>query len=258
MPILLSILMLLGGALTGQAAIQSRPVEYKHGDTVLEGHLAYDDAIAGKRPGILIVHQWMGLGDYEKSRARQLAEMGYVAFALDMYGKRVRPTDAREASKPVTALKSDRPLMRALASAGLAFLKMQPHVDTTKIAAVGYGFGGTGVLELARGSAEISGVVCFHGGLDTPIPAVPGDILCRVLVLHGADDPFVPPAEVLAFEDEMRRCGADWQLVAYGRAVHSFSMPGAGNDNSTGAAYNEKADRRSWEMMKQFFAEVLE
>lgn len=257
MPILLSILMLIGGAVIGQAAVQSKSVDYKHGDTLLEGHLAYDDAIAGKRPGILIVHQWMGLGDYEKTRAKQLAEMGYVAFALDMYGKGVRANDSREASKLATAVKGDRPLMRARARAGLDLLKAQPQVDATKVAAIGYCFGGTGVLELARDGADVAGVVSFHGGLDAPVPAKPGDIRCKVLVLHGADDPFVPPAQVTAFEDEMRSCGADWQLVAFGGAVHAFSMPGIGNDNSTGAAYNEKADRRSWEIMKLFFSEIF-
>jgi dienelactone hydrolase len=147
--------------------------------------------------------------------------------------------------------------LRARVNAGLDALRRQPLVDPKRIAAIGYCFGGTTVIELARSSADISGVVCFHGGLDSPTPADGKNIKCKVLVCHGADDPFSSPQDIAAFENEMRQGGVDWQLIKYGGAVHSFTQPNAGNDNSKGAAYNEKADKRSWEAMKQFFAEIF-
>ena len=224
---------------------------------MLEGFHAYDDSTAGKRPGVLIVHQWKGLGDYEKKRAEMLARLGYNVLATDIYGKGVRATNPKDASALAGKCKSDRALLRQRVNAGLQALQTDARTDPKKIAAIGYCFGGTTVLELARSGADIAGVVSFHGGLGTPNPGDARNMKCKVLALHGADDPHVPPAEVAAFETELRDAGVDWQLVAFGGAVHSFTDWNAGNDNSKGAAYNEKADKHSWQHMLVFLKEVL-
>jgi dienelactone hydrolase len=244
-------------ALAAQAQIHTEVIEYKQGEATLEGYLAYDSSRPGQRPGVLIVHQWKGLTDYEKQRADMLAKLGYTAFALDIYGKGIRPKDNQEAGAQAGKYKRDRPLLRARAQAGLEILQKHKLADPKRIAAIGYCFGGTTVVELARSGADIAGVVSFHGGLDSPHPEDGKNIRCKVLVLHGADDPFVPAKDLAAFEDEMRQAKVDWQLVKYGGAVHSFTEKEAGRNNLAGAAYNEKADRRSWEAMKGFFAEVF-
>lgn len=239
------------------AEIKVQDVEYADGDAALEGYLAWDDAVEGPRPGVLVAHAWKGLTDYEKRRARELAQLGYVAFALDLYGKGVRPEGTSEAGKLAAKYRGDRPLMRRRAQAGLKALADHPLSDDARLAAIGYCFGGTVALELARSGAPVAGVVSFHGGLDTPNPQDAKRIRGKVLVLHGADDPHVKPEQVAAFQQEMRDAGVDWQMVSYGGAVHAFTDPGAGSDPSSGAAYNEKADRRSWEAMKTFFAEIF-
>lgn len=248
---------MLIGVNAANAAVQTKVVEYKQGNAVLEGYLAWDDAVQGQRPGVLVVHEWTGLGDYAKVRARKLAEMGYVAFAIDIYGKGIRPKTPQEAAAQSGIYKKDRALLRARAQAGLDVLRGNSMCDCKRVAAIGYCFGGTCVLELARSGTDIASVVSFHGGLDTPTPADAKNIRCKVLVLHGGDDPHVPRKDVDAFEDEMRAGGVDWQLVIYGGAVHGFTNPASGNDKSRGAAYNAQADWRSWEAMKAFFAEVL-
>ena len=252
-----SILLALACTTPLHAAIKSEIIEYKQGDTTLEGVLIYDDAVKGPRPGVLIVHQWLGITDYEKGRAKQLAELGYVAFCADIYGKGVRPKDTKEAGVEATKYKTDRKLLRARANAGLDVLKKSDHVDAKHVAAIGYCFGGTTVIELARSGADVAGVVSFHGGLDSPTPADGKNIKGKVLACHGADDPFVPAKDLAAFEDEMRQANVDWTLIKYGGAVHSFTQPMAGNDNSKGAAYNEKADHRSWKALELFLAGVL-
>ena len=239
-----------------QAKLVTKTVEYKEGATVLEGYLAYDDS-KGLKPGIVVVHDWMGLSDDTKKRADMLAGLGYVALAADIYGKGVRAKDAAEAGKLATQYKSDVKLLRARVTAAYDYLKVQASVDKTKMAAIGYCFGGTTALELARSGAALKGVISFHGGLATPNPADAKNIKGRVLALHGADDPYVGPAEVAGFEKEMRDAKLDWQLVAYGNAVHSFTVKAAGNDNSKGAAYNEKADKRSWIAMNDFLKEIF-
>ena len=254
---MLPVLLAMACAFSAQAKIVTQTVEYKQGDTTLEGFLAYDNAIAGKRPGVLIVHQWLGLTDYEKHRAEQLAGMGYVAFCADIYGKGVRPKDTTEAGVQATKYKSDRALLRLRVNAGLDELKKNKLVDSGRVAAIGYCFGGTTVLELALSGAQLNGVVSFHGGLDAPSPADAKNIKCKVSVQAGADDPFQKSEDLAAFEKEMRDVKVDWQLTFYGGAVHSFTQPMAGNDNSKGAAYNEKADKRSWQAMKDFFAEIF-
>jgi dienelactone hydrolase len=248
---------LLMGAASLSAAIQSKTIEYKQGDTALAGVLVWDDAVKPPRPGVLVVHQWLGLTDYEQHRAEMLAQLGYVAFCADIYGKGVRPANTKEAGVEATKFKSDRQLLRARVVAALDVLKKSNLVDTKRIAAIGYCFGGTAVIELARSGAELNGVVSFHGGLDSPTPADGKNIKCKVLACHGADDPFEKPQDLAAFENEMRDAKVDWRLIKYGGAVHSFTQPMAGNDNSKGAAYNERADKRSWEDMQAFFAEIF-
>ncbi len=253
----LTCLLIVAFAISARGEVESMGVEYHDGDVTLEGYLAWDDAAEGPRPGVLVVHQWKGLGDYEKRRARALAELGYVAFAIDMYGKGIRPESAQEAGKQAGLFKNDRTLTRTRANAGLRFLQSSELVEGQPIAVMGYCFGGMVALELARSGAPVVGAVSFHGNFDTPDPADAKNIKGSILVLHGADDPHVPPEQVEAFQKEMRDAGVDWQLVAYGGAVHSFTDPGAGNDPSRGAAYNAAADRRSWKAMKAFFAEVF-
>lgn len=257
MKVLLTVLLLAVCTAEVHGAVKSKTIEYKHGDTVLEGYLAWDDAIQGRRPGVLVVHEWTGLGDYARRRAGQLAEMGYVAFALDMYGKGIRPKTPREAAAQASIYKNDRALMRARAKAGLEVLLGSELCDAKRVAAIGYCFGGMAVLELARSGADVAGVVTFHGALDSPTPGDAKNIRCKVLALHGGDDPHVPRKDVEAFEDEMRAGGVDWQLNIYGGAVHSFTNPASGSDKSRGVAYNAEADRRSWDAMKLFFAEIF-
>ena len=254
---LLTIMLACACAAVARADIHSEMLQYEQGGTALEGYLAYDTAIHGKRPAVLIIHQWKGLTGYEKKRADMLAKLGYTAFALDIYGKDARPKNTQEAGAVAGRYKQDRALLRARAEAGLAVLQKQAQTDPKRIAAIGYCFGGTAVIELARSGADIAGVVSFHGGLDSPRPADGKNIKCKVLALHGADDPHVPAQDVAAFEDEMRQARVDWQLVKYGGAVHSFTDWSAGDNVRAGAAYNEKADHRSWEDMKQFFAEIF-
>lgn len=244
-------------ATAAQAEVRTERIGYRHGDTLLEGYLAYDDSMTGKHPGVLVAHEWWGLNDYAKRRAEQLARLGYVAFALDMYGKGKVTTDPKVAGEWAGIFRNDRPLARARAQAGLEALKSLPQVDPARIAAVGYCFGGMVVLEMARGGADLRGVVSFHGGLSTPNPADSRNIKGKVLVLHGADDPFESPAEIAAFQEEMRKAGVDWQMVYYGGAVHAFSNPDAGKAGMKGVAYNEAADRRSWLAMRDFFDEIF-
>lgn len=240
-----------------QAALQKDVITYRDGDTLLEGYMVHDTAIAGERPGVLVIHDWNGLDDYEKRRADMLAELGYVAFALDIYGQGVRPTNARESGAQAGKYRADRALLRRRAQAGLDVLRSSPLSDDRRLAAIGYCFGGGAALELARSGADLAGTVSFHGNLDTPRLDDAKNIKGSILVLHGADDPGVTADQVAAFREEMRRAKVDWQLIAYGNAVHAFTEPNAGDDPSKGAAYNEKADKRSWAAMRQFFDEIF-
>jgi dienelactone hydrolase len=232
-------------------------VGYEDEGEALEGYVAYDRSLKGKRPGVLVIHDWMGVGPYVRRRAEQLAGLGYIALTADIYGKGVRPSTAEEASQLAGKYKIERHALRRRASAGLSALRSNDLTDKERMAAIGYCFGGTAVLELARSGAVMAGFVSFHGGLGTPTPQDGANIAGKVLVLHGADDPIVPTGEVLAFQEEMRRAKVDWQMISYGGAVHSFTKSESGNDPSTGAAYDEKADRRSWEAMRSFFAEIF-
>ncbi|MGD9060002.1 MAG: dienelactone hydrolase family protein, partial [Desulfobacterales bacterium] len=223
------------------AEVVSQNVEYKHEDIVLEGYLAYDDTAKGKRPGVLVVHEWWGLNDYVRMRVDKLAKLGYVAFALDMYGKGIWTDQASKAQELSGHLRG-KPIMRQRARAGLEILRKNERVDPTKIAAIGYCFGGTTVLELAYSGADIAGVVSFHGGLTTPKAEDMSRIKAKILVLHGANDAFIPPEKIAAFQEGVGKAGADWQMIYYGGAVHSFTNPAADKKNINGLAYSPSAD----------------
>jgi dienelactone hydrolase len=243
-------------ASTAALAHAGRPVDYKDGDTALTGYLAGAD-LDGKRPGVLIVHQWMGLTDYEKGRADRIAkELGYVAFALDVYGPD-RPSGMADAGKSAGKYKGDRALYRRRVQAGLAQLTGQKNVDPSRIAVIGYCFGGMGALDAARSNAPVAGVVSFHGSLEPDKDAAAAPIKPRVLVLHGADDPYEKREAVSALEAELDAAKADYQVVLYSGAVHAFTQPESGNDPSKGVAYNASADHRSWKAMTDFFAEIF-
>ena len=252
--------LLVGSLLAGSAvaAIKTETVEYSAPDgTVMEGYLAYDDEKKTPQPGILITHDWMGLGQFTKEKAEQLAKQGYVAFAVDIYGKGIRPKDSKEAGEWATKYKNDRPLLRQRMRAAYDKLVAMKSVNPQKVLVMGYCFGGIAALELARSGAPLVGTVSFHGGLSSPTPDDAKNIKGSVLVLHGADDPTVPPAEVEAFKEEMKKAGVNLKFIAYPGAVHAFTNPAAGNDNSKGAAYNEKADKASWEEFQKFLKEVF-
>lgn len=240
-----------------EAKIIEETVEYKDGQTTLEGFFVYDDSISSPRPGVLVFHEWWGLNDYVKRRARDIASLGYVAFAPDVYGKGVRPANPDEAGKEAGKYIKDRRLLRSRALAGLDVLRNNKLVDTGRLASVGYCFGGAAALELARSGAPVAATATFHGVLNTPAPQDAKNIKGSVLVLHGAADPFVKPAEVLSFEEQMNDAGVDWQLISYGGAVHGFTNPANGPDPKDGLAYDEKADKRSWEAMRDFLSERL-
>ncbi len=251
----------LFGALPAGAKVVTETLAYDdpHDDqgVTLEGYLAYDDAVQGRRPGVLVVHQWMGLSENERLRARMLAEQGYVALAVDVYGRGIRPSNVDEAREQAGKYYGDRALFRQRLAAGLARLQEHRLVDPARIAAIGYCFGGGGVLELARAGADLAGVVSFHGSLDTPNPEDARAIKAKVLVCHGAVDPHVSQEAVAGFIKEMEAAHVDYQLIMYAGAVHAFTQKEAGDDPSRGAAYQAAADRRSWEHMRGFFAELF-
>jgi dienelactone hydrolase len=237
------------------AALKTQVVDYKDGDVALQGYAAWDDSFKGERPGVLVVHEWWGHGPYARRRAEMLAKLGYKAFALDMYGKGVYAKDHEAAGKLAGAFFGDRIAMRRRAMRGLEELEKLPGVDKTRLAAIGYCFGGTTVLELARMGADLKGVASFHGNLATPTPATEKP-KAKIAVFQGGDDQMTLPA-LPAFEDEMRKVKADWELTTYGGAVHSFTVAEAGDDASTGMAYDKEADERSWKALQDFFSEIF-
>lgn len=249
--------LILGMAMQAKAKIHTESVGYKDGNSPLEGYLAYDDSIQGVRPGIIVVHEYWGLVDYTKMRTEQLAKLGYISFAIDMYGKGVLPKNSDEAAAQSKIYYSDRQLMRRRALAGLEEFKKNKLVDPNKIVAIGYCFGGGVALEMGRAGYPIVGIVSFHGNLSNPNPDDAKNIRGKVLACAGGSDPFVNRQAREAFEDEMTKAGVDWRMNVYGDAVHAFTNPAAGNDPSKGAAYNEKADKRSWQAMLDFFNEVF-
>ncbi|WP_306590195.1 dienelactone hydrolase family protein [Geothrix sp. 21YS21S-4] len=238
-------------------AFAGQPLTYGNGPVKLAGYLSLPANAKGKVPGVVVIHQWMGLTDHERKVSDDLAKLGYAALAADIYGEGVRPKDGAEAGKLAGSYKGDRALYRRRIAAALDALKAQKGVDGARMAVIGFCFGGTGALEAARGGLPVKGVVSFHGGLDVPADFKPGAVSAKVLVCHGADDPFVPAKDVAAFQDEMRTSKADYVFVAYAGAVHAFTQKEAGGDNSKGAAYNEAAHRRSWQHMRDFLAEIF-
>jgi len=242
---------------TLEAKVVTRTVEYRQDGTVMRGFLAYDDGLKGKRPGVLVVHEWWGLNDFAKDQAAKLAGLGYVALAADMYGGGVTTGDREEAGKLAGALRGKPELLRVRAQAALDFLAADPRVDPKRLAAIGFCFGGTTVLELAYSGSDLAGVASFHGNLPSPQAGDLKRLKARILVLHGADDPHVPPADIAAFEQAMRQAGADWQMVFFGGAVHSFTNPAAGDNKAAGVAYDARTARRAWRYMQEFFREIF-
>lgn len=239
-----------------EAKINLDKVEYKSADKTFEGIVAYDSSIKGKKPGVIVFPNWMGISAETESKIKELAKLGYVAMAGDIYGKGVRPKDAKEAGVLATMYKEDRKLLRERVNLALSTLSKNANVDPKKLLATGYCFGGTAALELGRSGADVLGIVSFHGGLSNPTPNDAKNIKAQVQVYHGAIDPFVPASEVEAFKKEMDEAKVTYQLMAFSGAVHSFTDKGAGDDINKGQAYNAIADKRSWEGMKNFFLEL--
>lgn len=237
-------------------AEKERIIEYSLDGKTFEG-FSVEAPIAKPKGAVLIIHDWMGLTEKTKVKARKVAALGYSVLAIDVFGKGVRPKNPDEAKANSAAYYADRKMFRARVTAGLDQITQLYKVPVQKVAAIGYCFGGTGVLELARTGAKVAGVVSFHGGLDSTNVGDGKRIRTKVLALQGANDPYVPAEHLRDFEEEMKMGNLDWQLVKYGGAVHSFTDPTAGNDSSKGAAYDEKADNRSWEEMKRFFSEIF-
>lgn len=242
-------------ALPAMAEIQTKTIEYQDGDTVLEGYLALDPTVSVNRPGVLVIHEWWGLNDYARSRARQLAELGYVAFAADIYGKGKVTSHPEQAGEWSGEIMKNLEVGLRRARLGLEQLKAQPGVDTDRLAAIGYCFGGTAVTMMAYEGFPLRGVVSFHGSLP---PAPEGRaITTKLLFAHGAADPFVPKERFDAFIDSLNKAKADWQIAVYGGTVHSFTNPGADAYGMQGVAYNAEADHRSWALMQAFFNEIF-
>lgn len=239
-------------------AIISNTVGYLDGDTLLEGFFAYDDAVEGQRPAIMINHAWLGRNDFVAEKALKLAELGYFAFAVDMYGKDILGQNKEEGAKLMQPFMGDRRLVLRRMEAALYALKLMPWVDDKKIAAIGFCFGGLCVLDLARSGADIKGVVSFHGLLGTPSENnLAKEIKAKVLVLHGNDDPMATADQVVALQQELTNAKADWQLHQYGHTMHAFTNPIA-NDPEFGTVYQANADKRSWVSMQNFLTEIFE
>lgn len=253
--VLIAVLSTLASATA--AEVKTKEIEYKQGDTVLKGLLAWDDAAKGKRPGVLVVHEWWGHNDHARNQAKRLAEAGYVGFALDMYGNGKLATHPKDAEAFMTEATKDPAVVAARFNAALAELKKDPHVDTDKIAAIGYCFGGAVVLGMARGGADLDAVVSFHGSLAAKTPAEKGKVKARILVLTGGADPMVPADAVEAFEKEMKAAEAKYEVVTYPGVKHSFTNPDADKAGMDALGYNADADKKSWAAMLKLFAEVF-
>jgi dienelactone hydrolase len=242
------------------AALHEQSVDYEAGGTPLKGYLVWDDTKGAKQPGVLVVHEWWGLNDYARQRARHLAEMGYTAFAVDMYGDGKSTEHAGEAAAFMNSVLEHAGVMQQRFAAARDYLMQQPGVDATKIAAIGYCFGGATVLNMARRGVDLAGVVSFHGNLASKSPTKRGVVKARILVLNGADDRFVSSDSIAAFEQEMQQAGVNYQLVSYPGAKHGFTNPDAdrlGKASNMPLAYNAEADRLSWLAMQQFLSEVF-
>jgi dienelactone hydrolase len=240
---------LMLSAFAAHAEVQGKEILYKANGTTLKGYIAYDDAIKGKRPGILVVHEWWGHNEYARKRARMLAEQGYTAMALDMYGDGKQAHHPDEAGKFASEVSKNAPLARARFEAALSILKKQNTVDTENIGAIGYCFGGSIVLEMARAGEPLKVVESFHGGLSTQNPAGPGKVQARIASFTGEADPMIPAAQVAAFREEMDKAGVTYKVVTYPNATHAFTNPeadGYGKEFKLPLAYNADADKDSW------------
>ena len=241
----------------GNADVKTRELEYRQGETVLQGFIAWDDAARGKRPGVLVVHEWWGHNEHARNQARRLAEAGYVGLALDMFGKGKVATHPQDAQAFVNEVTKDPAVLAARFNAALEQLKRDPHVDTTRIAAIGYCYGGAVVLDMARAGAPLGAVVTFHGALATKTPAQSGKVKARGLVLTCGADPFVPPEQVEAFKREMQAAGGRFEVISYPGAKHGFTNPDAAKYGMPQLAYDADADRQSWTAMLKLFKEVF-
>ncbi|MGH8493332.1 MAG: dienelactone hydrolase family protein [Moraxellaceae bacterium] len=248
-------------SLPALAEIKTREIPYEAADgSKLLGYYAFDDSIKGKRPGIVVVHEWWGLNDYARRRARELAALGYAALAIDMYGEGKHTEHKSEAMEMMHGAAADSKISMARAQAGLDLLKAQTEVDADKLAAIGYCFGGKIVLDMARQGMALAGVVSFHGVLATAAPAQKGIIKARVLVLNGDADKFIPESDISAIKKEMKAAGADFTFVGYPDAKHAFTSTDAdrlGKDNGMDIAYNAKADKASWKKMQGFLESLF-
>ncbi len=249
---------LVAAALSALPLLAGQPLVYRDGTTPLAGYLARPGSTSGRVPGVVIVHPWMGVSDHERRTADELAKLGYVALAADIYGEGVRPASAKEAMALAGTYRNDRNLYRRRILAALDALAAQKGLDPDRLAVIGFCFGGTGALEAARAGMPVRGVVSFHGALKAAPDLVPSPIQAKVLVCHGADDPSVPPAEVAGFQEEMKAAQGDYTFITYAGAVHAFTQKEAGNDTRKGAAYQEAAAKRSWQHMQLFLKEVFE
>ena len=236
--------------------IQTRTIEYTHGATLLEGFLAWDDALDGPRPGVAVAHAWAGRGAFEQEKAIKLAELGYVGFALDMYGKGVLGSGPEENTVLMTPFMENRQLLQERMDLAIALLREQGEVNADAVAAMGFCFGGLCVLDLARTGSDVRGVVSFHGLFMPPGNTNGKSITAKVLCLHGYDDPMAQPQSMLDLAAELTAAGADWQVHAYGNTVHAFTNPAA-DDKAGGTAYDANADRRSWQTLQDFLGEVF-
>lgn len=245
----------MAGPMVQDDALRASSCLYSDGDVELEGVLACPGK-PGRYPGVVVVHEWMGVGPYVAQRAKQLAQSGYMALAADVYGRANRPRNTDEAGRIAQAFRNDPQLIRRRMMAAVRYL--QTHAECSgQVAAIGYCFGGTCVLELARSGARLAGAVNLHGRLETSLPAAAGTVQTPVMVLLGADDPLIPQESVQGFVQEMRQAGCDWQLTLYGKTVHSFTNPEVGRDATTGFAYDPVADRRSWMTLTAFLDECF-
>lgn len=250
----LSVMMMAASA---QAAVQTKQITYKHGDMECRGFLAWDDAIEGPRPGVLVVHEWWGLDAYAKRRAEMLAKLGYIAFAADMYGEGKTVTHPMDAREMASKVRSDVEDWRKRGLDALEVLKSQPQCDKTKLAAIGYCFGGSTVQQLAFAGTDLKAVASFHGALVTPTPDQAKAAKAEILICHGADDKFIPEMAVKSFREALDKAGTKYDFKSYPGAVHSFTVPEADSHNIDGMKYNKEADEKSWAEMQKLFKEKL-
>ena len=253
-----AILLLLFWTVPALAEVTGEEVSYNAGNIVMKGYLAYDDSYAEQRPGILVVHEWWGHNEYARKRARMLAELGYTALAVDMYGSGKLANHPDNASRFAAQLRQNLPIAQQRFTAALEVLKDHYSVDPENIAAIGYCFGGGIVLQMARLGLDLDAVVSFHGSLATGSPARPGTVKARILVCDGAQDRLVTPAQIQAFHREMKMARADYKFISYPGAQHSFTNPEADSyakKFNIPVGYNKAADLRSWLHMQEFLKE---